>query len=57
MRADAKRDALVACAQGHDFRGVHPADGQDAEGEDVEEEEGEGYEDPLGGDCVDVEHY
>ena len=48
MGADAEGDALVARAQRHDFRGVHPGYGQDAPGEDVEEEEAEGDEDPLG---------
>ena len=45
--ADAEGDALVARAEGHDFGGVHPADGEDTPGEDVEEEEGECYEDPI----------
>ena len=48
MRADAEGDAFVAGAEGHDFGGVHPGDGEDAPGEDVEEEEAEGDEDPLG---------
>lgn len=46
--ADAERDPLVAGAERHDFRGVHPAHGQDTPREDVEEEEGEGYKDPVG---------
>ena len=48
MGANTESDALVTGAKGHDFRGVHPRDGEDTEGEDVKEEEGEGYEDPLG---------
>lgn len=46
VRAHAQGDAFVTCAERHDFGGVHPAHGQDAPGEDVEEEEGEGDEDP-----------
>ena len=47
MRTDAQGDTLVAGAKRHDLRGVHPADGEDTPGEDVEEEEGEGYEYPT----------
>lgn len=45
--ADADGDALVAGAQGHDLAGVHPRDGQDAPGEDVEEQKARGDEDPV----------
>ena len=44
----AKGDAFVASAERHDLGGVHPGDREDAEGEEVEEEEAECYEDPLG---------
>lgn len=43
---DADGDALVARAQRHDLRRVHPAHGQDAPGEDVEEEEDKDHEYP-----------
>ena len=45
--AYAEGDTLVARAKGHDLGGVHPADRENAPGEDVEEEEGECYEDPI----------
>ena len=48
VACDAEGDTFVASAQGHDLGGVHPGNRQDAEGEDVEEEEAECYEDPLG---------
>ncbi|KAG8533114.1 uncharacterized protein KY384_001897 [Bacidia gigantensis] len=57
MAADAERNALVASAERHDLRGVHPGDGQNTPGEDVEEDEAEGYEYPLRGARVDVQHY
>lgn len=44
---DAESDTLVTRAEGHDFGSVHPGDGQDTEGEDVEENEAESDEDPL----------
>ena len=46
MRTDTKSDTFVAGSKGHNLGGVHPADGQDTPGEDVEEEEGECYEYP-----------
>ena len=48
MEAHAHGNAFVARALWHYFRGVHPADRQYAEGEEVEEEESEGYEEPQG---------
>ena len=45
--AYAEGDALVTRAEGHDFGGVHPADRKDTPREDIEEEEGECYEDPI----------
>ena len=47
MRADPQGDALVTCAERHDFRGVHPGDVQNSPGNDVEEEEAEGDKNPL----------
>lgn len=47
MAADTQCHTFVSGAERHDFGRVHPADGQDTPGEDVEEEEAEGYEDPL----------
>ena len=46
VRTDAQGDTFVAGAKRHDLGSVHPADGEDTPGEDVEEEEGEGYEYP-----------
>ena len=46
METHAHGNAFVARALWHYFRGVHPADRQYAEGEEVEEEESEGYEEP-----------
>ena len=48
METHAHGNAFVACALWHYFGGVHPADRQYAEGEEVEEEESEGYEEPQG---------
>ena len=48
MEGDAESNTFAAGAEGHYFGGVHPGDGEDAEGETVEEEEGEGDENPLG---------
>ena len=48
VTGNAKGDTFVAGAEGHDLGGVHPGDWEDAEGEEVEEEEAECYEDPLG---------
>lgn len=45
--ADTHGDTLVPSAKWHDFRSVHPADGKNAPGENVEEEESEGHEGPL----------
>lgn len=46
--ADTNGDTFVAGSKRHDFRSVHPGDGQDPPGEDVKEEEAKGYKDPLG---------
>ena len=48
MQTHAHGNTLVACALRHYFRGVHSADRQYAEGEEVEEQECEGYEEPQG---------
>lgn len=48
METHAHGNAFVAGTLWHYFRGVHPADRQYAEGEEVEEEESEGYEEPQG---------
>ena len=48
METYAHGNAFIAGALWHDFRGVHPADRQYAEGEEVKEEESEGYEEPEG---------
>ena len=48
METHAHGNAFNARALWHYFRGVHPADRQYAEGEEVDEEESEGYEEPRG---------
>ena len=47
MGTDTEGDTLVAGAKRHDLRSVHPGDGENAPGENVEKEEGEGHEDPI----------
>lgn len=56
MATDADGYALVAGAQWHNLGGVHPADRKNAPGKDVEEDEAESDEDPIGRFCVDIEH-